>query len=262
VYEAKVDQRFHKDQELAKGCLYELKTILQVELGVVRFKYEFISGKDIKLRIVTLVDSFSPKDISDLADCCIRQNTPLVMVSVQPWKVTGGGGFEVDCVTGDSVPYIIENGNVLLTKAYEVKDILEDKNAPDRRDRCTKLLKEIEVILGELKRELPHWASAEAKQVLSTATKQLEKEWEAEKLEVLKQRVKDCEEPVVVQVFECEKELRSLQKLTQAAKDRPVMILVCSNDDIIQGRCVLPPVRFKFQRFIIIFLCILSIYGI
>ncbi|CAG7721799.1 unnamed protein product [Allacma fusca] len=226
-------------REMSQNSLMYLKKWLKRKYGIVRFGREYIFDKEIKLEVTILHGEIKMKEIEECQHMLNEYAAPIVVTKRTLKK---NGEFELICATGLAAEVAMRCGweiskavseLTILMKKCETEFTAFRKHVEDLADEIRECIKTEHI-------QLPYEVYLSAEESLHAAEKLITKQDTIKEIAFMAEEIHKVTEPFVIKAFLTDSQFTSLKKVTRAAENKPVLVLVHSSDGFIQGRCCVP----------------------
>ena len=241
VREIEIDIERKLGREMSKIALHYLKNWLRKKYRIVRFDEECVMDKEFTLGFTILQGDYNSVEIEECQNWLNEYGAPIVVTRRTLKK---NNEFEIVCATGLAAEVAMRYGWEISKAVSELRILMKkcESDFTAHGQDLQELLDDIRYCTKVEKIQLPHDVALMAEEALLEAEKFVLKQEMLKEVGFMSEEVTKVDEPFVVKAFATDVELSSLKKITRAAGNKPVMVLVHSSDGFIQGRCVVPPV--------------------
>lgn len=252
-FEIQNDIRFGR--EMSANAVSHVAWWLQKRYGVVRIEDEAAQNKTCQMNITILEGQgdFTLQDIHKMQNDLNGHGVPVVVTKkLNPSKKTGY--HELVMATGLSAEICMRHGQEVLDCLTEIQELSKECTSGEDDPATTKAKEVLKVLVDRIsecvKRPdllLPSEVYQTAEKVLQEADKILWKSQEQSEIsrmtdEITKEALQPKGSPFLLKLFTSDHEFSSLKKITRVAEQqqKPILLLIRSSEDDIQGRCSVP----------------------
>ena len=245
VSEVELDTERKLGREMSVNALHYYKKWLRRKYGIVRFGEEYVMDKEFTLEFTVLKGEYGSVEIEECQHWLNEYAAPIVVTRRALKK---NNEFEVVCATGLAAEVAMRFGWEVSKAVSELRILMKkcESDFTAHGQDLQELLDEIRYCTKIEKVQLPHDVTQMSDEALLEAEKFILKQEILKEVGFMSEEINKVNEPFVVKAFATDVEVSSLKKITRAAGNKPVMVLVHSSDGFIQGRCVVPPVSTLF----------------
>lgn len=240
VREFRVDNDVRFGREMSAKAVGHLQWWLKQRFGVVRFDDEVAKRDRCGMTVTVLDGELSLDVVHELQNDLNEFGVPVVLVRKgNPGKKVGVS--EVVFATGLSAEVAMRWGQEVLDCCGEIQELC--KESGEKGGEVLRVL--VDRVWEVVRRDgvmLPWEVYQEVDKVVGVAEKVLWKSEEVSEISRMCKEVERDDRDVVVKLFESDHEFGSLKKVTRVAevKGKPVLVLVKSSEDYVNGRCSVP----------------------
>ncbi|CAL8134224.1 unnamed protein product [Orchesella dallaii] len=249
VKKFEIDNSTRFGREMSIKAVAYLKWWLKKRYGVVRISNECALKETCEMTVTLLDGDLTLQDIHQLQNDSNEQGVALVVTKKSnPSKKVGT--HELVCATGLAAEISLRFGQEVLDCLVEIQELC--KEAATQNESFATKTKEVLKILVDRTSEcvkrpdllLPHEVYQEAEKVLHDAEKVLWKNQEQMEITRMIHEIagiaQETKTSFVLKLFDSDHEFSSLKKVTRAADQKPILVLIKSSDDFVHGRCSVP----------------------